>query len=196
MEAARYALGARRAELLPSLSLAGSIGLQSSDSNDWFDPDQWFDNLTVNLLGPAFQGARLQRNVALAEARLDEAGAAYGRSVVTAVNEVEAALAGLETSRRRHGLLASIADEAQFEAALQERRYVSGIGDYATYLTASQILVSSSSALAAVERDLGFARLALHRALGGAWTDGEPAAFDRGGNAPDAAPQLLTATTE
>ena len=179
MEAARYALGARRAERLPSLSLAGSIGLQSSDSNDWFDPDQWFDNLTVNLLGPAFQGARLQSNVALAEARLDEAAAAYGRSVVTAVNEVEAALAGWETGRRRHGALASIADAAQSEAALQERRYVSGVGDYATYLAASQTLVSANSALAAAVRALGFARLALHRALGGAWTDREPTAFRR-----------------
>ena len=39
VEVARYAVGARRAELLPSLSLTGSIGLQSSESADWFDPE-------------------------------------------------------------------------------------------------------------------------------------------------------------
>ena len=37
MEAARYAVGARRAELLPSVSLTGSIGLQGSDTHQWFD---------------------------------------------------------------------------------------------------------------------------------------------------------------
>ena len=170
MEASRYMVGARRAELLPSLSLSGAIGLQGTDTGEWFDPDQWFQNLTVNLLAPAFQGARLQSNLALAEARLDEAAAAYGRAVVTAVNEVEAALTGWDGARRRHALIASLAEEARTEAALQERRYVAGVADYANYLVASRTLVSANSALATAERDLGLARLALHRALGGAWT--------------------------
>ena len=173
MEASRYLVGTRRAELLPSLSLSGTIGLQGTDTGEWFDPEQWFQNLTVNLLAPAFQGARLQSNLALAEAQLDEAAAAYGRAVVTAVNEVEAALAGWDGSRRRHALIASLAEEARTEAALQERRYISGVTDYTNYLVASQTLVSANSALATAERDLGFARLALHRALGGAWTAAE-----------------------
>ena len=170
MEASRFMVGTRRAELLPSLSLSGTIGLQGTDTNEWFDPDQWFQNLTVNLLAPALQGARLQSNLALAEAQLDEAAAAYGRAVVTAVNEVEAALSGWNGSLHRHTLIASLAEDARAEAALQERRYASGVTDYANYLVASQTLVSASSSLATAERDLGLARLALHRALGGAWT--------------------------
>ena len=175
VEAARYAVGARRAELLPRLSLHGSIGVQSTEADEWFDPDQWFRNLGLNLLSPVFQGSRLRGNVALAEARLREAAAAYGRTVVTAVNEVEAALAGLEASRRRHSLLAALADEAAAEAALQERRYLSGVGAYEALLAAAQTLLGAQSGLAAAERDLGYFRLALHRALGGAWTadDGE-----------------------
>ncbi len=170
MEAARYTVGARRADLWPSLSLYGSIGLQSTEGGEWFDPDQWFRNLSFNLLGPVLQGARLRSNVALAEARLDEAAAAYGRSVVSAVQEVEAALARLEASRRRHALLASLAEEAEAENTLQEQRYVSGVGEYEAYLSASQQLLGVQSGLAAAQRDLGYARLALHRALGGDWT--------------------------
>ena len=94
LEAARYQVGARRADLAPRLSLHGSIGLQSTESSEWFNPEQWFRNLSMNLLGPVFQGSRLRGNLALAKAGLKEAVAAYGRSVVTAVNEVEAALAG------------------------------------------------------------------------------------------------------
>ncbi|MYF09463.1 MAG: transporter, partial [Gammaproteobacteria bacterium] len=170
MEAARFAVGARRAALLPSLSLSGSIGLQATESGDWFDPDQWFENLSVNLLLPVFQGGRLRGNVALAEAQLAEAGAAFGRSVVTAVNEVEATLAGLESSARRVTLLITLLEAASAEAALQERRYLAGVADYGGYLGARQLLVSAESALAGGKRDLGYARLALHRALGGAWT--------------------------
>ena len=196
VEAARYSVGARRAELLPRLSLSGSIGLQSTDSGELFNPDQWFRNLSVNLLGPVFQGARLRGNVALAEARLNEAAAAYGRSVVTAVSEVEAALAGLEASRRRHSLLASLAEEARAESALQEQRYLSGVGDYDAFLAAAHTLLGAQSALTAAERDLGYARLALHRALGGSWTADEGETVRQSEAAPAAPPRSLPTSTE
>ena len=174
MEAARYAVGARRAELLPSLSLSGSIGLQGSDTHQWFDAAQWFKNLTLNLVGPAFQGQRLRNNVSLAETRWKEAVFAYKRSVVTAVNEVEAVLAKLEASQRRYALLSSSVEEARAEEAFQERRYRSGVGDYDDFLAASETLTSVNSSLVSAERDLGFMRLELHRALGGAWTVSSP----------------------
>ena len=167
--AARLAVDARRAELLPSLSLSGSIGLQSANAGDWFDPDQWFGNLSSNLLAPVFQGGRLRGNVALAEARLDEATAAYGHAVVTAAAEVETALAALESSRQRAALLGSFAEEAYAEAQLQERRYEAGVGDYATFLAASRMDLGARAVHAGGQRDLAYARLALHRALGGAW---------------------------
>lgn len=173
VEAARYAVGARRAELVPSLSLSGSIGLQSSESADWFDPDQWFRNLTANLLAPVLRRGRLRGNVALAEARLDEAVAVFGRSVLTAVHEVESAIAGLEAARQRLALLGSLEQAAQADAALRQDRYASGLDDYVSFLAAAQVLVSAKSARAAGERELGYARLALHRAVGGAWTVGK-----------------------
>jgi len=71
MMAASFELGARRAEMLPVLSLSGSIGLQSADAGDWFDPDQWFSNFSDNLFGPVLQGSRLRDNVERAEARAD-----------------------------------------------------------------------------------------------------------------------------
>lgn len=174
MEAARYAVNARRAELLPTLSLTGSIGLQTSERENLFEFNQWFRNLTVNLLGPVFQGSRLRDKVTLAESRLNETIAAYGRVVVTAVNEVESALIGWETSHRFYTLRKSFSEEARAEVEYQGRRYQSGVADYEDYLTASQTLVSANSALAAAERDLGYARLALHRALGGTWVTSGP----------------------
>ena len=186
VEAARLALGARRAALLPSLSLSGSIGLQATESSEWFDPDQWFESLSANLLLPVFQGGRLRGNVALAEAQLAQAAAAFGRSVVTAVNEVEAALAGFESSGRRLTLLTRLLEAATAEAALQERRYLAGVADYGSYLGAAQLLVSAESALAGGKRDLGYARLALHRALGGVWAADESAALSQAGAMPAA----------
>ncbi|WP_419939624.1 efflux transporter outer membrane subunit [Candidatus Palauibacter sp.] len=169
LDAARYSIGARRAQLLPSLSLSGSIGLASADAGELFNAQQWFTNLITNLTAPIFQAGRLRNNLALAEGRFDEAAAAYGRAVVTAVNEVETALAGLENETRRHAFLASQRDEALATRDLQSQRYESGVVGYTDYLDALRTLLNVEAALAGATRDLALARLAVHRSLGGAW---------------------------
>ncbi|WP_419949678.1 efflux transporter outer membrane subunit [Candidatus Palauibacter sp.] len=179
LDAARYSLGARRAELLPSISLSGSIGLASASSEDLFDVQQWFTNLAGNLFGPIFQGGRLRNNVALAEAQFDEAAAIYGGTVVTAVNEVETALAGLENEGRRHAFFVSQREEAQASVDLQSQRYESGVVGYTDYLDALRTLLNVEAALAGASRDLALARLAVHRALGGAWVASGPLAEPR-----------------
>ena len=170
LEAARYAIGARRAELLPSLSLSGTIGVQASEADGLFNVDQWFRNLLGNLTAPIFQGGRLRSNLALAEAQFQQAAAAYGRTVVTAVHEVESTLAALENEGRRHAFLESQLEEARASVALQQDRYSSGVGGYTDYLDALRSRLNVESTLAGSRRDLALARLAVHRALGGDWT--------------------------
>ena len=169
LEAARFTIGARRAELLPSLSVSGTIGVQSSEADGLFKVDQWFRNLLGNLTAPIFQGGRIRSNIALAHAQFNQLAAAYGRAVVTAVYEVEAALAALSNESRRHAFLTSQHEEAQASVALQSERYESGIGGYTDYLDALRTLLNVESTLAAAGRDLALARLAVHRALGGDW---------------------------
>ena len=174
LEAARFQIDARRAELLPTLSFSGSIGLQSSKIDGLFKVDQWFTNLASNLLAPVFDGGRLRSNVALAEASFGEFAATYGRTVVTAVNEVETALAVHQNEGRRHALLASRLEEARATEDLRSQRYEAGIGGYPDFLDALLTRLNVESALAGAERDLALARLTVHRALGGAWTPPEP----------------------
>jgi len=170
LEAAAHNIGARRAALLPSLSLSGAVGLQTTDVGGLFNVQQWFGNLVSNLLAPVFDGDRLAGNVALAHARFNGLAAAYGRTVVTAVNEVESALAGLRSKDRRHALLSARREEARETLALRSQRYQSGVGGYADFVDALRMLLTVESALSDSERSLALARLAVHRALGGAWT--------------------------
>ncbi len=170
LDAARYTIGARRAELLPSLSFSGTIGVQSAEVDGLFNVDQWFRNLLGNLTAPIFQGGRIRNNIALAHARFSQAAAAYGRTVVTAVHEVEAALAALDNEGRRNDFLGSQREEALASVELQSRRYAAGVGGYVDYLDAVRALLSVESTLAGARRDLALARLAVHRSLGGDWT--------------------------
>ena len=170
LEAAGHTVEARRSALMPQLSISGSIGLLSTEVGGLFDVKQWFTNLTSNLLRPVFDGGRLANNVKLAEARFDELAAAYGQTVVTAVNEVEAALASLGNEGRRRELLAVQREEALASRDLQSRRYQSGVSGYGDLLDATGNLLEAEAALATSERNLALARLAIHRALGGSWT--------------------------
>ncbi|MEM8484723.1 MAG: efflux transporter outer membrane subunit [Bacteroidota bacterium] len=177
LEAARYRIGARKAELYPTIAPSGTIGLQSSNFDKLFDLNQWYVNLVGNITAPLFQGGRLRANVDAAEARYIQLAAGYTRTVITALQEAESALAGMEEERQRFAFLRGQREEAQAAVDLQASRFESGVGEYLDYLDALRTYYNVETNLSAAARDLALARLGVHRALGGGWieTDINPA---------------------
>ena len=172
LESSRLRVGARRAELFPAISISASLGTQSSNTADLINTvDQWARNLAANITAPIFQGGRIRANIAVAEAQYQQAAAAYTKSVLTAYQEVVAALDANQEQFQRYTFLRSQLDEALSAANLQADRYRSGIGGYTDYLDATRNLFLVRTALSAAGRQYALARLAVHRALGGAWTD-------------------------
>lgn len=169
-EAARFRVGARKAQLLPSLSLSGAVGQQSGEVDGLFDAGQWFTNLVAGVTAPVFQAGRLRNNVKVAEAQYQQSAAAFGRSVLTAVYEVESALSGYDHERDRYAYLVSQLDEAEATADLTARRYQAGVSGYGDYLDSLRQLLGVQSTMAGARTDLALARLSVHRALGGGWT--------------------------
>jgi outer membrane protein TolC len=139
-----------------------------------FDVGQWFTNLIAGVTAPIFQGGRLRNNVNVAEAQYIQFAAAFGRAVLTAVYEVETSLVRYEQERERYAFLTSQRDEAQASADLQARRFAAGVAGYTDYLDALRTLLGVQSNLSAAGAELGLARLAVHRALGGGWTEEAP----------------------
>lgn len=170
-EAARYRIGAARAQLFPSVSLGGSVGTQADGVLGLLDPAQWVASLTAGVTAPLFQGGRLRSNVEGAEAGYRRLGAAYARSVLTAFRETETALEAYEEERQRYTLLADQLSEAQASAQLQADRYRRGVGDVTDYLDALRAEVSVQTQLASAARSVALAQLDIHRALGGGWIE-------------------------
>ncbi|MDT8367952.1 MAG: TolC family protein [Longimicrobiales bacterium] len=173
LEATRLRVGARRADLLPSITLTGSVGLQSSEASNIFDLTQWFNNLAAGLTAPLFQGGRLRANIAVAEAQYHAAVASYGRAVLTAVGEVEAALRQYRAQQDRVDFVVEERLEADAGLAVQSDRFAAGVGGYTDYLDALRNQLSVRSTAAEARRDLALARLAVHRAVGGTWVPSE-----------------------
>jgi outer membrane protein TolC len=171
LEASRLRVGARKAELLPSIDLSGTLGLQSSTADGLFDLSQWFSNLTAGLTQPLFQGGRLRANVDAARARHAQQLASHGRIVLTAVGEVETALVRHREELGRYQTLTRQLAEAEASVSLQEERFQAGIGAYTDYLDALRVLLTLQSTLSASAKEVALARLGVHRALGGGWAE-------------------------
>jgi NodT family efflux transporter outer membrane factor (OMF) lipoprotein len=174
-EAARFRIGARRAELLPSLALSANLGLQALEPQGLVDLENWSASLAGNLTAPLFQGGRLRANVSAAEAVYAQQAAAYARTVLTAYREVHAALERHQEERQRFRFLLEQLAEAERQQQVQARRFARGIGEYTAVLDAERNVLTVRTSLATAGRAAALARLGVYRALGGGWTDGAPA---------------------
>jgi NodT family efflux transporter outer membrane factor (OMF) lipoprotein len=172
LEAARLTAGARRAEQFPSINLSGSLGTQAADISGIFNTmDNWVLSLGASLTAPLFQGGRIRANIQLADAQYAQAAASYARAVITAYQEVRTAIDGYDEQRQRYRFLFSQQQQATQTTQLQSRRFASGVGDYSGYLDALRTQYQIESSLSSAGKDVAQARLSVHRALGGSWTD-------------------------
>ena len=174
LEATRQQIGVARANLLPRLSLTAEGGVQSSDLSDLLDVDQRFTSLIANLTAPLFQGGALRAEVDAAAARYRQQVAAYEGTLLTAFREVQAALVAYQQQQQRYERVQSQRAAAVATAQNQRDRYERGLGDALALLDAEQNLVQVRQRLATAAQALIEARLAVHRALGGPWTDAPP----------------------
>ncbi len=171
LRAADWQIAAARADRLPALTLTGSGAYSGTGYEALFDA--WTLNLAGGLLLPILDGgtraAEVDRLRAVAEERL----AAYEQTVLTAVREVEDALA---TERGQRELLAALAAQlelAQSARAEARRRYLGGVDtSFLPYLSAITAVQSLENSIIQERATLLKNRIALYVALGGGWTSG------------------------
>ncbi len=169
LAAADWQVAAARANRLPALRLTADANYRADNIDLLFD--NWLANLAGNLSAPLFDAGRRKAQVDEARAAAAESLAIYRRTVLTAIREVEDALA-LEAGRRDNlEALAAQIDAAR--RALEEagNRYLKGLIDYLPVLT--QLLTVQGLERTIIQRraELLLDRIALYRALGGHWTE-------------------------
>ncbi len=169
VEAARLEIGVARASALPTLALTSEVGTQGSVLAQLVDVEQHFVNLVSSITQPLFRGGQIRAGNNAARARYEQQATTYEQTLLTAFQEVKAALVAYEKEKRRVGFLREQVASARASAANQQRRFTRGLGDYLAFLDARQALAQSRTRLAAAEQAAVGARLTVHRALGGAW---------------------------
>ncbi len=168
LQAADWQVAAARAVRLPSIRFTAK-GIYQANELDLV-LDNWLFNLAANLTAPLFDGRRRAAEVERMRAVVAENLAAYRRTILTAMKEVEDALVSEEKLRQHIKGLEAQLGAAQSALNEARSRYRKGLNDYLPVLTALLTVQNLERELIQRKTDLIIARVNLYRALGGTWT--------------------------
>lgn len=167
--AANANIAVARASFFPSIELTASGGYASSALSTLLHSGSAVHELAAGLTQPIFDGGVLRGQYAYAQARYDELVAAYRKSVLTALADVEDSLVAVQLTAElveRQALAAAQARRA-YEIARAQLR--SGTVSILTVLNTETALFAAQDALAQARYARLQAMVGLYGALGGGW---------------------------
>lgn len=170
-------IGLAKADLYPSFSLTGSIGLSSSGSDadfgDLFDADALTISVGPSFVWPFLNYGRIKNNVRVQDARLQQSLVNYREIVLQAARETEDAMAAYSGIRKQSVILEKTVVSAKRSNELSMLRYTEGFANYQRVLDAQQSLFTQQQRYV-LTLGSGFRNLvALYKSLGGGWESHE-----------------------
>ena len=162
-------IGVATADLYPRFSLSGSFALESFSTSDF-----WKWESRSFSFGPAFRwnifdAGRIRSNIALQDALTDQALLSYEQSVLSAIEEVNSALAAYVQEKIRGAALARSVVAARQSVALVDTLYRTGLTDFQNVLDTQRSQFQQEDALAESEGLVTQNLIRIYRALGGGW---------------------------
>jgi len=181
-------IGIAEAELYPSFTMLGSLGLETSDNGptlrtagkdagDLFSGDSIFFSFGGSIVWPFLNYGRLKNNVRVQDARFQQLILNYKNSVLLAAREVEDAMAGYLRSQEQAGFLAKSASAAESAVVIAQTQYRDGAVDYQRVLDTQRFLTAERDLHAQVQGEVVLHLIALYKALGGGWEIGRKSDF-------------------
>lgn len=162
-------VGVATANMLPQITLSGSIGHEALTAASLFTPQTLLWNLVAGVTQPLFEGGTLFYKRRAAIATMKSAAETYENTVVLAFQNVADALEAVNYDA--HALAADTAAERDAKLSLDvvERQFRLGGVPYTTVLTSEQTYENAAirRIQAAAQRYADTA--ALFQALGGGW---------------------------
>ncbi|MEW7848905.1 efflux transporter outer membrane subunit [Massilia aurea] len=173
LKAANAQIGVAEGAFYPALSLTGNFGYASQSLNDLASGGaRQFSAGPLALSLPIFDGGRNRANLALAQARYDEARANHDTRLLTALREVEDALSDVEQRHKQGDVQAQSQQAAARALLVAQARYERGVSTYLDVTDAQRSTLAADRAAAQIRTQRLLATVAVARALGGGWEQG------------------------
>jgi NodT family efflux transporter outer membrane factor (OMF) lipoprotein len=156
-------------DLLPKLSLSGSVSITSDDFS--LSLDDWISSLAANLTAPIFNGGSLKEEVKRSKAERDEYLYSYASAIFSSINEVQDAIAREEHQNINILILKKRIESAKKALFYARNEYLSGNSDYISVIERYNALKNLEILLVNEETNLIEYRVSLYRSIGNNWTD-------------------------
>jgi outer membrane protein, multidrug efflux system len=158
------------ADLFPKFALnGGSMGLDASTAASLFAGSSRYFMVSPTVTWRVFDAGRIFNNIKMQKAGQQEALIQYRNAILTALQEVEDALASYGTDQTRRMELQEAVNQNQQVLALARQQYRHGLSSFLNVLTAQQALFSAQDNLAQSDENISTDLVALYKALGGGW---------------------------
>jgi outer membrane protein TolC len=169
LAAANANVAAARAALFPSIQLTGSTGLASDMLLNVLHSPTASTAVGASLLQPIFDAGRLRSQVDIAKSRERELVENYRKSILTALADVETALASASRIEEQERLQEQVLEQARRVMRIAEIRYREGVDDLLSVLDAQRTLFQAEDQLAQTRFSRLQASVGFFKALGGGW---------------------------
>ena len=166
-------IGVAYAAFYPAVSLTGQGGVMSERLSDLFHWQNSIWSFGPSISIPLFDGGQNLSNLQLARAQYNESVASYRSSVLSAVKDVEDALADLEFLRRQRAALEQSVISARQAIALERRRFLVGETNYTDVIVSDETRLNTERSDSQVRGQQLYATVRLIKALGGGWSASE-----------------------
>ena len=158
------------ADRYPSLNLSGSFGWRSFSLSTLDSGASLVRSLAAGLMAPLLDAGRIESRIAAQTAVQDQAFIAWEKALLTALEDVENAMAAYTNGRERIDARRRAAVAATVAAELAHAQYQAGLIDFARVLEAERTQLTTQDTLVSAEADVIIAIIQLYKALGGGWT--------------------------
>ncbi|QDU35097.1 Outer membrane protein OprM precursor [Poriferisphaera corsica] len=165
LQASNYRIATAIADKLPKLSLSLSATTESTNLQDLFD--NWLATIAANISAPIFDAGRREAEVDRQKALTDVAYNTYSQTILTALQDIENALA---QERNQTKYLASLKTQLDIASNVEEEvrnNYYKGNADFLRVLSAQQSTQTLQRQVSTAHQNLLAFRVALCRALAG-----------------------------
>jgi NodT family efflux transporter outer membrane factor (OMF) lipoprotein len=173
MAAAVADIGARTADLFPSLVITAAAGAQGGPRSGSAIPITWIDSVGPSINAPILDFGALDARIEIADYRAHELAAAYKQTILVAVQQVDEANTAYRSYRQSLRSLDTAVDAARQATKIASERYDRGLTDFLNVLDAERQQFALEAQRAEVVRLAGDSFVALYKALGGGWPPDE-----------------------
>ena len=166
-------IGARTADLFPSVAITAGGGAQTGPRSGSGIPITWIGSVGPTLDAPILDFGALDAKIEIADYRAHELAGVYKESILTAIQQVDEANAAYQGFRQSLRSLDLALDAARQATKVATERYDRGLTDFLNVLDAERQQFTLEQQRAEIVRLAGDSFVALYKALGGGWPPDE-----------------------